>query len=134
MNFFAFGFKRDGRISRKQFFPYFIVFILMVIVAVGLIATLSQHYPEYFLNKDPKSNEYSISALSQVLFFLLTLPFYLMLFLTGMRRCRDIDVNPLFGILLAIPYLNLLFGIYLCIKLGTEGPNRFGPAPMVPLK
>lgn len=44
-------------------------------------------------------------------------------------RCHDLDMTGWSVLILAIPFVNLAFGIYLFGKPGTTGENRFGSEP-----
>ena len=48
------------------------------------------------------------------------------------RRCHDLDISGWWTLLLIVPLVNLFFALFLLIKGGTEGPNRFGPAREMP--
>lgn len=46
------------------------------------------------------------------------------------RRLNDLDKSGWWSLLMIIPFLNLLFALYLIFAPGSEGVNRFGPAPV----
>jgi uncharacterized membrane protein YhaH (DUF805 family) len=50
----------------------------------------------------------------------------------AIRRCHDIDVSGWWNLVLVIPLVNLFYGLFLTLKAGTEGPNRFGPDRVTP--
>ncbi|MCG6860291.1 MAG: DUF805 domain-containing protein [Chromatiaceae bacterium] len=50
----------------------------------------------------------------------------------AVRRCHDIEISGWWNLLIAIPVVNLLYMLFLIIKSGTDGPNRFGPARVTP--
>jgi len=43
------------------------------------------------------------------------------------RRLHDVDTSGWWGLLALVPLVNLFFFLYLLLKAGTPGPNRFGP-------
>jgi uncharacterized membrane protein YhaH (DUF805 family) len=43
------------------------------------------------------------------------------------RRLHDLDGSGWWVLLTLVPLVNLLFFLYLLLKAGTPGPNRFGP-------
>jgi len=45
----------------------------------------------------------------------------------GIRRLHDIDKSGWWILLLLIPIVNIIFGLYILFAKGTEGVNRFGP-------
>ena len=47
--------------------------------------------------------------------------------LFAMRRLHDFEASGWWSVLLFVPFINFIFGLFLAIKAGSEGPNRFGP-------
>ena len=45
------------------------------------------------------------------------------------RRLNDLDFSGWFGLLMLVPFLNILFGLYLLFAPGSSGNNRFGAKP-----
>jgi uncharacterized membrane protein YhaH (DUF805 family) len=43
------------------------------------------------------------------------------------RRLHDIDLSGWWALLMLVPLVNFVFGLYALIKPGTAGVNRFGP-------
>jgi uncharacterized membrane protein YhaH (DUF805 family) len=43
------------------------------------------------------------------------------------RRLHDVDGSGWWALLVLVPLVNLVFALYLLLKPGTLGPNRFGP-------
>lgn len=50
----------------------------------------------------------------------------------AVRRCHDIDISGWWNLLMVIPVVNLVFVLFLILKPGTEGANRFGPPRETP--
>lgn len=48
------------------------------------------------------------------------------------RRLHDVDASGWWGLLVLIPLANLFLFLYLLLKAGTPGPNRFGPQRETP--
>ena len=46
------------------------------------------------------------------------------------RRLHDIGRSGWWWLLVFIPFVNFIMGIYLMCKKGETGPNRFGPDPL----
>lgn len=44
----------------------------------------------------------------------------------SVKRLHDLDANGLFALALLIPFVNILFTIWVGIPPGTRGPNRYG--------
>lgn len=45
------------------------------------------------------------------------------------RRCHDLGLDGKLSFLYFIPGLNVLFGLYLFLRKGQDGTNRYGDAP-----
>lgn len=43
------------------------------------------------------------------------------------RRLHDVDASGWWALLALIPLVNLFFFLYILLKAGTPGPNRYGP-------
>lgn len=43
------------------------------------------------------------------------------------RRLHDIDLSGWWALLMLVPLVNAIFGIFALVKAGTAGANRFGP-------
>jgi hypothetical protein len=50
----------------------------------------------------------------------------------AVRRCHDIDISGWWNLLIAVPLVNIAYGLFLVLKPGTEGANRFGPPRTMP--
>lgn len=61
-----------------------------------------------------------------LLFYVLT---FASAIIYSIRRLNDLDKSGWFSLLWFIPLINLLFTIYLIFFSGSEGSNRYGPAP-----
>ncbi len=48
----------------------------------------------------------------------------------GVRRCHDLDLSGAWVVLDCIPLVNIFFILYLLLKKGTDGSNRYGPDPL----
>jgi len=51
----------------------------------------------------------------------------------AVRRCHDMDISGWWNLLILVPIVNLIYGLFLVLKPGTAGPNRFGPARPTPV-
>lgn len=121
-------FNREGRLSRRGFVPYYLAYIVGVFFTLFVVSKVCYAFPELFLEQ--VGDEINLNFNAQAVFFLVSLPFYMALFFSGMRRCRDIDVLPFFAVFLAIPWVNLIFGLYLCVRPGDKGENQYGRPPV----
>lgn len=42
------------------------------------------------------------------------------------RRLHDINLHGLFSVLILMPYISILFALFVCAKPGTTEPNEYG--------
>jgi uncharacterized membrane protein YhaH (DUF805 family) len=50
----------------------------------------------------------------------------------AIRRCHDADISGWWNLIFLIPLVNLIYLLFLMIKRGSDGPNRFGPERLTP--
>lgn len=60
---------------------------------------------------------------------LIFLPAMWILFANIAKRCHDLGKSGLFGLLLLIPLVNIIIGIYLAFFQGDLEDNEYGPSP-----
>ena len=53
----------------------------------------------------------------------------IIILLMSVRRLRDMDRHPAWATLLLVPFLNLLFCLWMLFGAGTNGRNSYGAAP-----
>lgn len=98
----------DGRINRKNF----IYGQLLLFLVIGLIAA--------FIFKDG-INLQTIQNIVPVL-VAATVP---QLILTA-RRLHDLNISGIWSFLILLPYISLLFVVYISYKSGSVKPNAYG--------
>lgn len=47
----------------------------------------------------------------------------------AIKRLHDINMSGWWYLIFLIPYINLIFGLYVLFADGTKGPNNYGPDP-----
>lgn len=101
----------DGRLNRK---PYFLRNF-----AIGIISGLLG---------------FIIEMSGSLLFAMLGLGVTLALTVCSVslmvRRLHDLDKSGYFALIMLIPFINVLLGLYLLFFKGTDGYNRFGEDPL----
>ena len=60
---------------------------------------------------------------------LVFLPIMWILWANIAKRCHDLGKSGFFGLLLLIPLVNFIFGIYLAFFKGDENDNEYGASP-----
>jgi len=46
------------------------------------------------------------------------------------RRLHDLNKSGWFCLIALVPYINILFSIYVLFFKGTDGPNQYGEDPL----
>ena len=46
------------------------------------------------------------------------------------KRLHDVDMPDWAYLLFLVPGANIILGLYLLFKKGTQGPNKYGPDPL----
>lgn len=110
-------FSLHGRIGRLRYIAYsWLTSVVATIAAFALIALLS-----------------AVSAASGEIAAILTWVAYFPVIAAGVimakRRLNDMDKSGWLALLIFVPVVNVFFGLFLMLKGGTQGANRFGPAP-----
>ena len=108
-------FSWQGRLNRR---PYF-------------FRGLALSMPVYLLYKLPKAWGVSLSAPVSLLFSLIILAALVLGIFQIIKRLHDLDKSGWYSLLMIIPFLNFLVGLYLTFAKGTEGPNTHGEDPLL---
>jgi uncharacterized membrane protein YhaH (DUF805 family) len=66
-------------------------------------------------------------GIAMVLTFVFALVVMVVTIIFFIRRLHDIDLSGWWALLMLVPLVNFVFGLYALIKPGTAGVNRFGP-------
>ena len=103
----------SGRASRKEFWLYFLLQSIVLIVTYALDCVMGT----LILKR-------SVGVFSGLAMLGLAIPYAAVL----TRRLHDINRSGWWQLLAFFPYSLLIFSPFLC-KDGTKGENRFGPDP-----
>ncbi|HEY0587794.1 MAG TPA: DUF805 domain-containing protein [Pseudoduganella sp.] len=109
-------FSLDGRIGRVRYFAYGIGAGLLMIPAVVLLALLGA------LLGNGANGSLAGSVIAYILYFVAILS-------QVRRRLHDLNKSGWMGLLLFVPLVNIIFGLWLLFGRGDEGANEYGPAP-----
>jgi uncharacterized membrane protein YhaH (DUF805 family) len=110
-------FSFSGRIGRVRYLAYTMSFFLIVSLAMGvLVAILTAANPAY-------------RAVAAYLPLLSYIPIIVYTVIAAKRRLNDLDQSGWLSLIILIPLVNFLFGLYLIIARGSEGNNSHGPVP-----
>ena len=104
----------SGRLNRLRFL---LANLMLSAVCLSLALLLS------FLTFDSPAASYPLLVLEFVWSFSLVI-----------RRLHDLDAGGWFSLLIFVPLVNLVFLLYVFLKKGTAGPNKYGADPLEELK
>lgn len=100
----------SGRIDRSEFFLFIVAWKLVVLVFLGVAASIGGEAASLLFN----------------LFFFLSL-FYPLGFI--IRRLHDLNISGICFFLILIPVINFFFLLFLLCAPGTDGVNKYGEKP-----
>jgi uncharacterized membrane protein YhaH (DUF805 family) len=103
----------SGRAGRREFWMFYLVYIL-IFIAISIVSAI-------------------LPSSIAIVFSILTLVFALGMFIptlaVSVRRLHDTDHSGWWLLISLIPLAGLYI-LYLLIIEGTQGPNRFGDSPV----
>lgn len=100
-------FKLNGRVGRLEYF-----WIL-------LISSLLSYAISFFIKS--LGDELLLSVF-------LTLPLGLIALVAAVKRCHDLEISEWWLLLVFVPLINVVFGLYLLLRKGTGSANKYGPS------
>lgn len=106
-------FALNGRIGRLRYIGYHWLATMLLIVVLGIIVAITTPMAKH----------------GGAVVGLLVIPFYGLSIIYARRRLHDLDQNGWLSLLIVVPLVSLFLGLYLVFAPGTQGGNRFGPAP-----
>ena len=113
-------FTTDGRINRLPYFKYQVLLWIASVLVGGVLA---------FVGSLLIGNSDSIFVLMPTgIFSLCTGIGSIML---GIRRLHDLNKSGWFMLVSLIPFINILFALYLLLAQGSVGYNRYGEDPLL---
>jgi len=113
--------QRIGRIRYMAYGTVSIVIITLVVTAIGAsFGALSISG-----SAGSELGAWSVIAILALLYG----PLLFVMFVLARRRLHDIGTTGWLGILLIIPFINLLFTLFLVVAPGTKGENKYGKQP-----
>ena len=118
-------FSTTQRIGRLRWLAYNFVFTVVLTLVFSIISAVSLP----MLNTGGEAGGPSpLAYVPVVMFYVVSIVVSLIL---ARRRLHDLDKPGWFSVLLFIPLINIILGLYLMFAPGTRGNNRFGnrPAP-----
>lgn len=117
-------YSRHGRIGRLRYMAYnFILTVLVYIAVIPILLLIG------FLGGFSEDGNSFILILAMIVFFPILC---YAAFVPAIRRLNDLNRSGWLCLLMMVPYLNILFGLYLMFAPGDEGYNDYGAPAMPP--
>jgi len=113
-------FSSRGRISRKQYWLYALTQLIGVVLLFALMEAL-----EKMVALPPQ--------MAMVAVFIAVIPLLSVFIILPIKRWHDMNRSTLWIILHFVPYLNILMFVFVGLFKGTEGTNKYGDDPTLPL-
>jgi len=125
-------FSAKGRFSRYSFLAWNLLLNMAILLIVVVIMGITGGAASLLTVEDP--NEIIAFYTSGVGLIVLAVLFISFVFtiIFFIRRLHDTNMNGWWALLLVIPIVNVIFGLFVLIKRGTEGPNSYGPTRATP--
>lgn len=99
-----------GRLRRKDY----LIRAILLAIPYGIVLAISDN-----------SYDEGLVIFSAIL----GLACWIILAIQAIKRLHDINMSGWWYLVFLIPYINLIFGLYVLFADGTKGANKFGPDP-----
>ncbi len=113
-------FSIEGRLNRWRYFTRGIWLIVPSMILAFMFLGSSS-------NGQMQSNESIGLMVVLILYELIAIVPSVML---GIRRLHDLNLSGWFWLIFLVPYVNIIFGLYILFAPGTVGPNKYGADPL----
>lgn len=119
-----------GRSRRKEYWLYFLFFVLGAFVAAIVDSLLGYGHSTSQVTANSAFYNYSSNGPVGVIWLVVN---FVPLLAVSVRRLHDIDKSGWWLLISLIPFVgSIVLLVFYCLE-GTRGPNRFGPDPLSPM-
>ncbi len=112
----------NGRIGRLRYLGYSFLLSFIALLAGGLVAGLLG----FLLFRSSSGQPGGAMVIVMLLVYL---PMIVAQFIVTKRRLNDLNLTGWMGLIAYVPFVNIIFGLYILFAPGTEGRNDYGPKP-----
>lgn len=109
-----------GRLNRLRYFLRLLVIHILAVVIFTPIVLLAA-----------ATNDEDTIVIALIIAVLCTLPLDVLLAFCSIKRAHDLDKSGWLALGIFVPYVQVLFYIYLLFFKGTQGPNQYGDDPLM---
>ena len=125
-------FSASGRFSRYSFLAWNFVLNIVVMIIVFAVLAIMGAASDLMTMTDPNQALAFYTSGAGLFVLAIMLVSFVISMIFFIRRLHDIDMSGWFSLLIIVPLVNLIFGIFVLVKKGTEGANRFGASRATP--
>ena len=125
-------FSASGRFSRYSFLAWNFVLnivVMMIVIAIMVLAGATTNL--LTMTAPNEMLAFYTSGIGLVVIAIILASFVVAI-IFFIRRLHDINMSGWWSLLSIIPVVDLIFGIFVLVKKGTEGNNNFGPSRTTP--
>ena len=113
-------FSTEGRLNRWRYFTRSIWLLVPSVILIFMFLGSSS-------NGQTHSNASTSLIAVLIVYELIGIVPGVML---GIRRLHDLNLSGWFWLIFLVPYVNIVFGLYMIFAPGTVGSNKYGPDPL----
>jgi len=113
-----------GRSSRREFWLFFLLQVMVSLSIIGIVAYASRRFPPGALGEGMRLSDLLAYVWCGYIVFSLV-PFYALV----ARRFRDLGQSGWMCLIFMIPAIGPAFVLLQMLRPGQEGDNLYGPAP-----
>jgi len=108
----------EGRLGRLRYLAYSFGLSFLIQMIATITGAISVVLPQ---------------EIGAILAMIILIVAYIMLIVTSIfimiKRLHDVNRSGWLLLLLLVPLINIILGLYMLFAPGTDGPNNFGPPP-----
>ena len=119
MEFLSQVYTTQGRLNRLRYLKYQLLFMLVSALiggVIGFAGGLLSGNPESVLVTVPTGIWSFVAGIGGIML--------------GIRRLHDLNKSGWFMLLGLVPFINIIFALYLLLAPGTNGWNEYGEDPL----
>jgi uncharacterized membrane protein YhaH (DUF805 family) len=125
-------FSVKGRFSRYSFLAWNLILNIAILLVVIVVMGVTGGVANFLTVQDPNAvMAFYTSGAGLILLAILFISFIVTI-IFFIRRLHDINMSGWWALLIVLPIVNLIFGLFVLVKKGTEGPNSYGPTRATP--
>ena len=125
-------FSAKGRFSRLSYLAWNLVLNVIMLIVFAVTAGIAGAASTLLTGTDPNAMMAFYTSGAGLFMLAIMLVSLVITIIFFIRRLHDINMSGWWSILVFIPLVNLIFGIYVLVKKGTEVSNNFGPGRATP--